>query len=351
MVAILRRLGLCITVGIISLALSACHPITKPLDPSLLKYQPSGIAKPLESYRLRYRSEQIAGEEILFEFAWTRTKGTNGFDLASYGLVTARGSVMSSIEYLIGDMSYEWMAGDPNLGIWSIHERSMYHPNAIFPGAPFDFADPAILWNLSVKEIATPENLVGIEDINGLKTHHYYSAPANTDLWLAVEGGFVIKYVVNADKLKTHALRSFALYDINQPLVLQPPAHAQWLVDALTQSSIHFPGCEPCIFPIPQEIVHIGRSPMTNGRDLWLTTQWPVPEIKKFLEEKLPQHNWKILSQRVEGTTQIIVVSDGAHEFNLSMLPDESNVDRPPLTILTIMPVDLTGFPIVLDEK
>lgn len=292
---------------------------------------------------------------MLFEFSWTRTSHANGFDLASYGVITTPDGAISGIEYFIGDLMYEWVAGDPNLGIWSVYDRSFFHPIALPSEAPFDFANPATPWSLPITEIATPENLIGVEDINNLETHHYYSSITDTDLWLAVDGGFVMKYLVSSTSQSNgkspHYVRSFELYDINQPIVLQPPAHAQWLVDAMAHGTIHFPSCDTCIFPLPAKIKGIGRSPNTSGRNLFIASEWSIPQLIRFFEEELPNLGWTLSKDETSATTPQLKATDGKNHFVIRVSSSEPSEHRPSINYLSIMPEDITYFPIVLDEK
>lgn len=182
-------------------------------------------------------------------------------------------------------------------------------------------------------EIFEPEDVIGglenarrvrpDERVNGILCQHYVFdetavawggfAHAEGEVWVAVEGDYVVKYTLQADGKdpatgnEGHLVWEYKIRDVNVPITIEPP-----------------PGCEAVESEFP--IMPDASDVTTMGSRVMYTSASSFDDVLAFYQEQMPANGWgetgdsfitsdsAMLSYTKEGRTVTITLTgeDGA---------------------------------------
>lgn len=352
--------------GLLCQVLSGCQPIntawTSPLihgpvtAPSPYFLNPAAVDQLLTAYQIAYQSNwsphmvngMTADENLLFQTGYRQTTGAFPFD--AYALLemlinrTTNERMVMSGEYLLGERFYQAMMG---------HGGSVAR-NAATPQMLASERSEEIdaFYNLPLAQLVqqssaqTPETLDDLATIRyaltntqaatallpipGLAPGTYELDTVQFDLWVAVDGGYVVKYDVEVagrvddpagfDTFGWNA--HYAVSSINKPFVIELAPALQADLDrqqqTLATGEATYPGCPDCIFPLPFGTQISARSMVDLvGVCPPLMT---VEAVMAFYQEQLPAYGWVI--EQIDGQRIQVVKGDRAFTLQLQLNSD-----------------------------
>ncbi len=147
------------------------------------------------------------------------------------------------------------------------------------------------------------------------------------DLWVAADGGYVVKYagtvagrVNNPEGYDTFRWTArYEVSSINQPFVIELPPSLQAELDrqqqALATGETTYPGCPDCTFPLPpgtqlsarSMVDLIGVCPPATTLDM----------VMAFYQEQLPAYGWTI--EQIKDQSIHVVKGDRAFTLHLEL--------------------------------
>lgn len=161
--------------------------------------------------------------------------------------------------------------------------------------------------------------LVGQEDLNGVATYHYsfdetilgagagvYSS-IRGEVWVAVEGEYVVKYDYAAEDSEATYSWAWEVYDINAPFTIEPPAGAQGAREDI---------------PIMSD----ATEQVTVGGMITYKTPSDLSTVLSFYKEQMPANGWTLNETTTMVTPQFALLyfdKDG-ETASVTLAPDDA---------------------------